>query len=173
MKRRLSVQGRIRRIEANNGRIAKSNFIIADWVVKSTRFSTILKNQGNKRSKVLQSIYNAKHRVVREMLKTGLLTIEIYKPEDNRDNEFQWLYVLSSKAEGIEFFLVVPYQGFRKEIGIDLKELNETTINRDMIFIDGIDFTYQTIDKRFALKFILENIEKCRLKLIEKMEEEK
>lgn len=173
MKRRLSVQSRIKRIERNNGRIVKSNFIIADWIVKSTRFSTIIRNQGNKRSRVLQSIYAAKHRVVKEMLKTGLLTIEIYKPEDDRNNEFQWLYVLSSKAEGIEFFLVVPYQGFRKEIKVDVEELNETTINRDMIFVDGIDFTYKTIDKRFALKFILENIEKCRLKLIEKMEEEK
>lgn len=171
--KRLSVQSRIRKIEENNGRIAKSNFVIADWIVKSTRFSTIIRNQGNKRSKTLQNIYNAKHRAVREMLKTGMLTIEIYKPENQRDNEFQWLYVLSSKAEGVEFFLVVPYQVFRKEIGIDAEELNETTINRDMIFIDGQDFTYRTIDKRFELKFILENIEKCRLKLIEKMEEVK
>ena len=52
----------------------------------------------------------------------------------------------------------------------DFKELEETDVNKDSLTLNGTRCFY---GKRFKLGFIIENIDKSRNKLIEKMNEAK
>ena len=100
------------------------------------------------------------------MLKTDLFSIKIHKPNDNAD---LWLYVLHIEREGMEVNLTIPYHRYKKYINKDHSELEETDWNEDTLYLNNIKCFY---GKRFKLGFIIENIDKSRNKLIEKMNEE-
>ncbi|MCC0783563.1 hypothetical protein IR152_10815 [Clostridioides sp. ES-S-0108-01] len=148
-------------------RIIKSNFIIALWVNHS--MSQVRKIQAKKgKNNFVSMNYRIKDRAVEQMLKTNMLNIKIYKPICK--NNFKWLYVLSMKEEGLKFELVVPYNNFKKIIEIPHEQLEETNIHKDNFYIDGYllkDYNYSWC----SLKFSNENVEKSRLKLIEKLKE--
>lgn len=151
-------------IEDKHGRITKSIFVITNWIMESKRFEYISRKLGNKDT--LKYIWSHRNKAINEMLKTGLLEIKIHKPNDNRG---LWLYVLHIEREGVEIDLCVPYPLYKNQILIHHSELELTECNRDRVISDGIECDYRK--RRFKLNFIIENIDKCKNKLIEKMNE--
>lgn len=157
----------IKQIEKECGRIEKSHFVIMDWILKSERHIYNLKKQGVNR-KDIGRLYSHKDRAVKTLLKAGMLDVKISKP---KERAFTWLYVLGFERKGIKMEIVVPYLTFKKQVGKNAKELEEVTTNRDTLYMDGRDITLEVIkEQKFKLKFILENLEKSRRKLIDKME---
>ena len=76
------------------------------------------------------------------------------------------LYILSIEREGMEVNLAVPYLKYNQIINIEDSRLKEATHKRESLYLNGTRCIY---GKRFKLGFIIENIEKSRNKLIEKM----
>ena len=150
-------------IEEKHGRITKSMFIISHWIMESKRFEYMSRKLGNEDT--LNYILEHRNAAIEEMLKTNLFDIKINKPSENENS---WLYVLHIEREGMKVNLTVPYPVYKEIIGINHFELEETECNRDSLHLNQTRCYY---GKRFKLGFIIENIEKSRKKLIEKMNE--
>ena len=150
-------------IEKKHGRITKSMFVIPHWIMESKRFENMSRKFNNKDT--LKYIWSHRNAAIDEMLKTGLFDIKIHKPSENRG---LWLYILHIEREGMEVNLAIPYPTYKKTINIHHSELEETDINKDSLTLNGTRCFY---GKRFKLGFIIENIDKSRNKLIEKMNE--
>lgn len=157
---------RLREIEKVYGRIEKSYFVITNWILYTKRFEYYFKKE--KKFKKLNKIYKLRNKAIDELLRGERLDIKIHKPSDN---QFYWLYVLTMELEGMRIVLTVPYNLYRKKIGKSHKSLEETDYNKDALIIDGKDISKKVINyRKFKLEFILENLEKSRVKLIDKME---
>lgn len=149
-------------IEEKHGRITKSIFVTSSWIFETKRFEYISRKLDNKDT--LKYIWKHRNDAINEMLKTGLLEIKIHKPSEDK---CLWLYVLSITREGVEINLTIPYLKFRKIIDIKHDEIEHTDCNRDMVIVDGAEATYRK--RRFKLNFVIQNIDKCKDKLIDKM----
>lgn len=160
---RKNIHLKFEEIEEKHGRITKSIFVISHWIMESKRFEWMSKKFHNKDT--LNYIWEHRNAAIEEMLKTGLFNIKIHKPSKNRG---LWLYVLHIEREGMEINLTVPYTRYKKIINIHHSELEETDWNEDTLYLNDIKCFY---GKRFKLGFIIENIDKSRDKLIEKMNE--
>lgn len=157
---------RLKKIDKVHGRIEKSYYVISEWILQTKRFEYAFKKTKN--FKKLNRLYKVRNNAIDELLRAGRFDIKVHKPTDN---QFYWLYILTMELEGMRIVLTVPYNLYRKKIGKSHKSLEETVYNKDVIIIDGKKIHKDTINKRkFKLDFILENIEKSRLKLIDKME---
>lgn len=160
---RKNINLKFEEIEEKHGRITKSIFVISHWIMESKRFEWMSKKFHNKDT--LNYIWKHRNAAIEEMLKTGLFNIKIHKSSKNRG---LWLYVLHIEREGMEINLTVPYTRYKKIINIHHSELEETDWNEDTLYLNDIKCFY---GKRFKLGFIIENIDKSRDKLIEKMNE--
>lgn len=150
-------------IENKHGRITKSIFVISHWIMEIKRFENMSRKFGNKDT--LKYIWEHRNSAIDEMLKTDLFNIKIHKPSENRG---LWLYILHIEREGMEVNLAIPYSRYKKIINIHHSELEETEHKEDELILNGVKCFY---GKRFKLGFIIENIDKSRNKLIEKMNE--
>ena len=159
---RKNIHLKFEEIEQKHGRITKSIFVISHWLMESKRFEHISKKYNNKNT--LKYIWQRRNAAIEEMLKTNLFNIEIYK--NNTNDKKLWLYILSIEREGMEVNLVVPYLKYNQIINIEDSRLKEATHKRESLYLNGTRCIY---GKRFKLGFIIENIEKSRNKLIEKM----
>ncbi|VIF91252.1 Uncharacterised protein [Clostridioides difficile] len=160
------INGRIQLLDEKS-RIMKSNFVIALWLNHS--MSKIRKIQAKKgKNNFVKMNYKIKDRAIKQMLKTNMLKVEIYKPEGK--DEYSWLYVLSMEQEGLKFELVAPYNRFKETIEIPYYELEETNIHQDNFYIDGYLLKNYNYNWR-SLNYANENVEKSRRKLIEKLKE--
>lgn len=163
----------VRTVEKECGRIEKSHFVIADWIVKCDRHVFNIKqgkkkNNNNRRKGALNSIYVTKNKAVNQLIRANMVDIKISKPKLCK---FYWLYVLEFERKGLRMEIVIPYLAFRNKIEKDISELEETITTKDSIFLNGENITRKIRTSDFKLSFILENLEKSRLKLVEKMEE--
>lgn len=162
------INKKIEEIELKHGRIVKSNYVLAYWIHQSTYFIKTHKNKYT-RKLVARKIYKLKHRAIRDMVKTGENNLRIYKPSDKKS---LWLVVLNRKLEGVEYNLVIPYEYIKNEV--DIESMEETDINRDCIFINDREFKTDVYNNsNIDLKFCLQNMEKSRLKMLEKLEDVK
>ena len=160
---RKNIHVKFEEIEEKHGIITKSIFVISHWLMESKRFEWMSRKFNNKGT--LNYIWEHRNAAIEEMLKTDLFDIKIHKPNDNAD---LWLYVLHIEREGMEVNLTIPYPRYKKYINKDHSELEETDWNEDTLYLNNIKCFY---GKRFKLGFIIENIDKSRNKLIEKMNE--
>lgn len=156
-------------------RIAKSNFVITEWIVRGKVWEQkFLKNKENKKQRAkLQNYYKRKNMSVLEMVKTGMLNTKIYKPNEK---DFYWLYVFEQEMEGVKLTVVLPYTVYKDIIGIDEKDLEQTEEHVDSISIEGKRvgfFDQRNKLEKFSFRFIMDNLEKSKNKLISKMEEVK
>lgn len=155
----------VSRIEEGYGRVEKSIMVITDWIIRSNKFANDLKKK--KKYTQLDKIYHVKHQAVQELIKTNLMNVEVYTPVPNN---FYWLYVLSLELDNVKVTICVPYNKFRKTVRRHYKYLEVTQVHSDSIIMDGIDITKDLMQNKQPLSFVMENLEKSRLKLIEKME---
>ena len=161
---RKNIQIKFEEIEQNHGRITKSIFVISHWIMESKRFEHM-----SRKSKNIDTLsYVLKHRdaAIEEMLKTNLFNIRIYKPNENENS---WIYMLHIEREGMEVNLTAPYLRHKDTVNIKHSELEKVGYIKDSLYLGKIRCYY---GERFKLGFIVENIEKSRKKLIEKMNEE-
>ena len=92
---RKNIHLKFEEIEQKHGRITKSIFVISHWIMESKRFEYM-----SRKSKNIDTLnYILKHReeAIEEMLKTNLLNIRIYKPNQNENS---WIYMLYIEREG-------------------------------------------------------------------------
>ena len=152
-------------IEEKHGRVQKSNFTLSYWIMLGRRFEDIHTNIYPDQF-ILERIYTQKYMCIDAMLESGMNEIKVCK----QGEEDTWLITLSQKLEGLEYNVVAPYMLFKDRF--DINELEETDINRDCIFINNKEYRPRInskTDKR--LVFVLENMEKSRLKMLEKLGE--
>lgn len=160
----MKINSRLNEIEKIHGRVQKSNFTIAHWIHMSQHLVYIHTHKYPNKE-ILYTLYQQKHDCIKAMIKSGMNKYKLYcKDED----ESKWLIVLNQKLQGVEFNVVIPYGMVKNDINIDHIEL--TDVNRDCLYIDGREdrrFMYK-VDKK--LRFTLDNMEKSRLKMLEKLD---
>lgn len=152
-------------------RIAKSNYVITEWIVRGKKWESKLKKRRKNRKQYfkLQSYYKKKHEAIEQMINTGMLSVKIYKPSED---SFYWLYVFEQEMNGLKLTVVAPYDEFKEIARIEERFLDETDIHEDSLTLNGKKIVFAK-QEAFSFKFIMENLEKSRKKLISKMEENK
>lgn len=144
-------QHRLSQIEEKHGRIAKSQFVIANWIIKAKWFELAAIRHDNER--MFNTIYRRKQDALEQLFESNMCNIKKHGDALVLELELEGMQ-LNLVADGLQPFL--------------MEDPEETDINQDQILLDGIEYK----DKRkFKLDFILDNIEKSRLKLIDKMKE--
>ena len=162
------INKKIEDIEKVTNRINKSNFVIAYWIHQSTYF-TYLHKEVFPNEEIVQAIYKLKHKCIRQMFKSGCNKLKLYKPSEDK---FKWLLVLNNESEGLEYNVVVPYLHY--EDRVDVNELETTDMNRDSLFVNGKEFLSGSYKKYgINLSKCLSNMEKSRVKLVDKMNSNK
>ncbi|MGL5715213.1 MAG: hypothetical protein ACRCX2_19505 [Paraclostridium sp.] len=158
-------------IGKNHGGIVKSNFVNMYWIHQSTYFVHLHK-EIFPNEEIVNKLYNIKHKCVKQMLKSGVNQVKIYKPSKD---VFKWLIVLENELEGYKYSVVAPYSLYRDIVDIvDINELEETTENKDRVILHDREFYSGSYKKMEGIKLLkcMENMEKSRLKLIDKMNAE-
>lgn len=160
----MKINNLIEEIEEKHGKIVKSNFTIAYWIHQANYFIELYKTK-YPNDEILNKIYKQKNKCAAMMLKSGENNVKIYKRNNDKRS---WLLVLSNDLEGVKYDIVVPYLYVKNQVDVDV--LEETDVNKDMIYINDIEFK-TSIYKRYnaKLNFCLDNMEKSRKKMIEKL----
>lgn len=158
------INKKIEEIGKATNKVNKSNFVLAYWIHQSTYFLHLHK-EVFPNEEIVQAIYKLKHKCIKQMFKSGCNELKIYKPCENR---CKWLLVLNNESEGIEYNVVVPYLHYADRVAVEGLQL--TDINKDCIFINGTEFLSGSY-KKYGIKLskCLSNMEKSRIKLVDKM----